>query len=307
MPRSMLRPSSAIVVVGLGLVLAACRPVPATIDVDGGAPPSKPSVFVEREANPPAVAEGGPIAADYVNLYTCWFEHPYDYMFEDRGQALEIDGRRYGMLMAGIHGILYYGHLNECAGRLTGQEPRSYSDIGPIEALAKVPATVDDPTLPFASVNPAFVDWARAELLPPSEQLIGGIPAQIGYERVFQRFFRSMATSAAWLVQTHTLDAEATIYLNDVRAGADGIDWLEQRYASIPITDAYPDGTMMTGPMAAGFWLRRELDGSLPSCWHTLVDVLARYDATWLAELETRYPTGVASLSNRPDPFTAAP
>jgi len=292
----------------LGLIPAGCRTVPATVDTGDDAPSPAPKVFVEDQARPTPVApEQTPLAGEYVELYACWFERPYSYMFEDRGPPLEVDGRSYGMLMAGIHGILYYGHLNDCAGRLTGTAPRSYSDLSPLAELAGVPATIDDASLPFAAVNPAFVAWARSELLPPSDQLIVGIPARMAYERVFSRFFRTMATSAVWLAQAHGIDGEAQTYLRDVEAGAHGIDWLEQRYGgSIPIQDASADGTSMTGSMAAGFWLRRELDGSLSICWHTLVDVLARYDEAWLHELETAYAAGFQALSAQPDVLAPA-
>ena len=293
---------------GLVLALAGCRSIPATIEVeDSAANEPVPKVFTEAETKPPAPSPGpAPIAEEYAQLYQCWFDRPYPYMFADLGEPLLIDGRSVGMLMAGISGILYYGNFNECAGELAGQEPRSYSDIAPLEALAKVPATLDRAGLPFDRVNPEFVNWARTELLPPGDQLIAGLPVQMAYDRVFQRFFRAMATSAAWLLESGQLDTEAKQYLTDVEAGAYGIDWLEQRYAgSIPINDAYADGTMMTGSMAAGFWLRRELDGSLAVCWHGLADVLERYDQVWFRQLEQSYPRGVAALESRPDPLAS--
>lgn len=290
----------------LTFALLGCRPVPATVDVDpASAPADAPQVFVEAEHDEAAgdrpAAGYAPISADYAELYACWFESPYEYMFELRGEPLIVDGRRFGMMMAGISGILYYGDFNECAGRLSGQQPRSYSDYGPIEALAGVSATVPS-SLEFDAVNPEFVAWARRELLPPPDQLIAGLPVQMAYDRVFQRFFRAMAESYAWLAETYPIDAEASDYLAATRAGAYGVEWLERRYAAIPIQDAYADGTMMTGQMAAGFWLRRTLDGSAAACWHALREVVERYDATWYAELGQAYPKGMGALAQLADP-----
>ena len=58
--------------------------------------------------------------------------------------------------------------------------------------------------------------------------------------------------------------------------------------------------------MAAGFWLRRELDGSFAACWHGLREVLKRYDATWLGELQASYPLAASALAGVPDPFAGA-
>ena len=291
------------------LALAACRPVPAVIQVGAPDPaPSDPQVFVERDqGQAPPAPEFALISDEYASLYACWFESPYEYMFETRGAPLEINGREYGMLMAGISGILYYGDFNTCAGRISGQTPRSYSDYAPIEALAGMPATQGDVGLPFDAVNPEIIMWARAKLLPAPSQRISGIPAQIAYERVFQRFFRAMAESLAWIAETRDPAAEAGDYLRAVTKGADGIDWLEQRYAQIPIQDAYADGTMMTGPMAAGFWLRRTLDHSANACWYALVDVLERYDPVWLGSLSQHYPQGMAALAQLPDEAPTLP
>ena len=290
----------------LTLPLLACRPVPAAIQVDPDEDTQPdPQVFVEADRPQPQdgqTQDWPAISADYAGLYACWFESPYEYMFEQRGEPLRVHGRNYGMMTAGIKGLLYYGDFNECAGRLSGQAPRNYSDLGPIEALAGVPATVPS-NFEFDAVNPEFVSWARRELLPPPDQMIAGLPVQMAYERVFQRFFRVMAESAAWLIEIHALDVEANDYVDATSKGAYGIEWLERRYAAIPIQDAYADGTSMTGQMAAGFWLRRTLDGSAPVCWHTLRELLERYDAQWLEELGKAYPIGVSRLQQLPDPL----
>ena len=289
----------------LGFTLA-CRPVSALVEQTPEPAESPAPVFVESEQAKtkvePRSSEWNPISADYAELYACWFESPYEYMFELRGEPLRVHGRNYGMMMAGIKGLLYYGDFNECAGRLSGQAPRSYSDLGPIEALAGVPATVPS-NFEFDAVNPEFVSWARRELLPPPDQMIAGLPVQMAYERVFQRFFRVMAESFAWLSEIHGLDVEANDYVDATSKGAYGVEWLDRRYAAIPIQDAYADGTSMTGQMAAGFWLRRTLDGSAPACWHTLRELLERYDAPWLQDLGKAYPSGMSILQQLPDPL----
>ncbi|PRQ04740.1 hypothetical protein ENSA5_05050 [Enhygromyxa salina] len=289
------------------LLALSCHKVPATLpELDAGSEAARTDAKTFVESQPDT--EGGrlfsPISAEVAELYGCWFSSPYEYMFAHDGPPLEINDRSYGMLMAGINGILYYGDLNGCAGQLSGQPPGHYADYRPIEALAGVPATVAGSTLPFDAVNPEIISWARTQLLPAPEQYIEGIPVQLAYERVFQRFFRVMGHSLFYLVEPGTLRTEADAYLRDTSRGADGINWLEGHYSgSIPAYGGGRDGTTMTGPMAAGFWLRRELDGSLPACWHGLRDVLERYDSSWLAELKAAHPTASAALDQLPDPL----
>jgi hypothetical protein len=296
----MLRPVS----LPLCAVLAAlsCHRVPATLpEPEIGEPSGRGSVFVEA---PPTDETRTivPLTSEAAALYSCWFEHPYDYMFGYGGQPLELGHRQFGMMMAGTRGILYYGALNECAGRLVGQQPASYSDNDPIGALAGVPVTLVNPNLPFETVNPEIIAWARARLLPSADQSIEGIPVQLAYDRVFSRFFRLMGESLFYVLDRVAIDVEATTYIRDVeQRGVDGIEWLERRYAGIPGHGGSRDGTTLTAPMAAGFWLRRELDGSLPACWHGLRDVFERYDRAWLDDLRSRYPKAATLIAQLPD------
>lgn len=287
-------------------ILPACRTVPADVSLaESGSEPARTGVFVEAQPNPREARSGtfAPISAEIANLYRCWFRDPYSYMFSGAEPQLEVNGNRYGMLMAGIGGILWYGNLNNCAGELTGRAPSSYSDIGPIEALAGVPATLPGSRFDFATVNPEFIAYARHNLLPPPDQTIDGIPPQLAYDLVFQRFFRVMGLTLVMLLEHHDIDAETQQYLSATSAGADGIEWLEGQYARFIDGATEPwDGTTMTAAMAVGFWLRRHADGSLAACWYGLRDVLVRYDRAWYDEIMMNG-KAKAKLELLPDPL----
>lgn len=298
----MVRPVSLLLSLCAVLAALSCHRVPATLpEPELGEPAGRGSVFVE----PPPASEGStvsPLTSEAAALYSCWFERPYEYMFGHAERPLEIDHRTYGMMMAGVRGILYYGALNECAGRLSGQPPASYSDNDPIGALAGVPVTLVNPNLPFDTVNPDIIAWARARLLPSGDQSIEGIPVQLAYDRVFSRFFRLMGESLFYVLDSTSIEVEAATYIQDVeQRRVDGIEWLEHRYAGIPAHGGSWDGTTLTAPMAAGFWLRRELDGSLAACWHGLRDVFERYDRAWLDHLRARYPNAANTVARLPD------
>jgi hypothetical protein len=282
----------------------ACRTVPATLPEPDSRPSTRASdeVFIESQPEPERGRLSEPLSAQATRIYQCWFTDPYEYMFAADGEPFEFNERSFGTFMAGTGGILYYGGLNRCAGEIIGEPPRSYTDLQPIERLAGISATLPNPRLPFATVNPEIIHWARAQLLPGPGQSIDGVPIQLAYDRVFHRFFRVMAISLMELHQQYALTAEADVYLRDTSSGADGIGWLERRYASMPALGGSWDGTTLTTPMAAGFWLRRQLDGSLAPCWHALRDVLERYDPTWLAEQLAAHPNAATALAQLPDP-----
>jgi hypothetical protein len=289
----------------LATLALACRTVPAALpEPDRGAEPVRVDngVFVESQPAPQSSQPFTSLSAEATQIYQCWFEHPYEYMFTYDGEPLHVNNRDFGTFMAGISGILYYGNLNNCIGDIVGQAPRSYSDIAPIEQFAGVSATLPNSSLPFDTVNPQIIFWARAQLLPGPSQYIDELPVQLAYDRVFHRFFRVMAVSLMELHQQYTLSTEAQAYLRDTSKGNRGIDWLEGRYsASMPAFGGSWDGTTMTTSMAAGFWLRRHLDGSLAACWHGLRDVLERYDPQWLTEQLANYPNAAAALAQLPD------
>jgi hypothetical protein len=284
--------------------------VPAELPDMEPEPARSEKVFVEQQPERREAPPGTfmPVSTEVASLYSCWFRNPYSYMFHGGTDALEVNGGYYGMFMAGVHGILYYGNLNNCAGELIGQPPGWYSDIAPIEAFAGVPASLPSTTYSFATVNPEFIAYARRQLLPPPDQAIDGIPVQLAYDRVFRRFFRLMTVSLMTVLETTDIARETDDYLAATSAGQDGITWLEGRYngriAGFP--EGW-DGTTLTAPMAAGFWLRRHADKSFAASWHGLREVLDRYDPAWLAEQKAQYPKAAAALEQLPDPMVTQP
>ncbi len=291
----------------LALALACTPRPPAELPIAEGEPSGRDDrVFVEREpeANPDAPKPADPRVLE---LYRCWFESPYEYMFSMSPPVLQAGNTAMGMMMGGINGLLYYGGLAPCATRLLGLSEGGWGDSSALGELAGV--SLQNPLVTefqgdFTAVNPAFIAWARSNLLIHPETYIDGIAARSAYDYVFQRFFRLMVLSAIAVIEQNPsgLDAEARTYLTATRQGTDGLNWLHQRYVNL--VPAYPegwDGTTMTAPMAAGFWLRRQLDGSIGPCWHGAIEVVQLYDPSWLASQRSEHLSAFATLDGLPD------
>jgi len=246
----------------------------------------------EPQPEPPP-APGQPLdTVARESLLSCWFDSPYSYMF-GRTDPVTVGSGSYGMLQAGIRGILYYGDLNTCAGQLVGTRPRSYSDDTPFAELSGLPIHSDrmHEDQPFGFYNPDLVDWGRRNLIPDPTTAIAGVRAQDVYDGIFQRFFRVMAEAYLHLVSSGSYQQDMDAYLSMANdSSTDGIDWLQARYAGVLRNyPAGPDGTTMTAQMAIGFWLRRGIDGTSDELWEALRQVMQTYGGSWYGSVRQRY------------------
>jgi len=260
---------------------AACapqRPPPRS------APPA-PSVPVTSPSVLPGPTELG-------TFWEPWFASPYEYMFtspagagwEESPPAAARAGHVFG---GGIRGFYFYGGFEDCLRAWMGQE-QIYGDdeYASLSALAGRPFKIGQVgegwDRGFGRYDPAVIDWALATFVPSPEQPIASKTFGAVYDETFFRAVRLHALAYARLQTKYDLDAEAKAYLAAMTNEPDfyGVQWLEDRYGG-DLRDAYPlgwDGTMMTGSMVMGFWLRRHVDGSAPSLTRALGVVLRVYD-----------------------------
>jgi hypothetical protein len=274
------------------LVFAACssgaRKPAAAVQETKEPVPERPAAS-EQEA---ADASGAVLHPDTVlRIGMCWFDKPYDYMFQ--GTGLTIKNKHFGMLMGGISGILYYGDLNTCMAAVKEKKPKSYSDNTPFEEISGIPVMSDshDAAKPFGFYNPDIVRWGHENLIPAADASVAGVPVQDIYDKVFSRFFRMMTESYLYLVDSGTYSQEMTAYWDMAeKKSQDGLDWLQARYQNaLPAYSCPWDGTTMTPQMAVGFWLRRGLDGTGPELWTGLKKVMKRFDSAWFSSLAKTY------------------
>jgi bifunctional DNase/RNase len=253
------------------------------------APPPPPQLKIE-----PGQSLSGEILAQ---VYSCWFESPYGYMFDrESDESLSIHGASYTRFMGGVRGVLYYGDLSPCLGRLVDVEQKGYDDNDPIAAAAGMSIYGEEMNddQPFGFYNPELVKWGHENLIPDPELGVAGLTARSIYAVVFSRFFRLMAESRLWLIDKRKLKKEMKAYwkmaMDQKDLGGDGLFWLQKRYrGKLPEYRVDWDGTSMTPQMAIGFWLRRGLDGTDEELWIGLKKVLTAYDAEFFASLKKKY------------------
>jgi len=252
------------------------------------------------EETPPIPLGAGLGIEELRLLMNCWFTDPYEYMFEpaDGEAGVSIMGRAYGRFMAGVGGIMHYGSLSGCVADLSDAEKGSYSDARPMAELAGVPLygpRMND-NQPFGFYNTDLIRWGHENLIPDPETEIGGVSSQRVYDAIFARFFRLMAESYLYLIDSGKYEREKRAYWRMARRTGknrpDGIDWLQQRYdGALPDYATAWDGTSMTPQMAIGFWLRRRIDGTEGELWIGLKKLLKRFDKKWYRSLKGEYAT----------------
>ena len=233
-------------------------------------------------------------------LIKCFFDRPYRYMFDEVDPASTASQQLgHGMYNAGINGIMDYGNLQDCLldlGRDRGHEGSS-SDrdeylnghFGALSGLSH--AYQVKPDLPFKQMNPEFIRWAGANVIPEPQEEVFGLTAQQLYDGIFQRYFRLMAKSFLYLEKNELFASEweaySKIFSKDRETYQHALTWFENRYSGIPELaelDRYADGTAWTGGMSIGWWLRRHADGSSQACWEVLQAAMEKYDGEWITQ-----------------------
>lgn len=268
----------------LAALAIACGP-PAT--ATGPTTPTPVARPVEPVNPPPDRPEAPPVASSderLPELYRCWFESPYRYMFVDNDPE-------HGMLTAGTRGVVFYGGLARCMGKITdGSNNRVVGDHSPIEAFTRLEVLVD-PRGKFRSFNPELIRWGHENLIPPPDMDINGLSARDRYHAQFTRLFRLMTEAYLTLNSAMAYQSEWQAYRQAVDGGTDGLAYLDKRFANeLPDYAIAADGTAMTVPMAFGFWLRRGIDNTEAELWIGLRKVLRLYDPEWYAAVKKRYP-----------------
>jgi hypothetical protein len=142
----------------------------------------------------------------------------------------------------------------------------------------------------FRKVNPETITWIANNFIPsPSTELgIEGNPTLLKvYEENFQRLARLLVETRQHLYHNTDVNTEKTAYVDAMSEEEfHGPSWLSARYENLFVDQYGPEYTQGTfdaplPPLLAGFWLRREMDGSSSAIWSALQGFMMQYDTGW--------------------------
>ncbi|MBM77623.1 MAG: hypothetical protein CL846_04015 [Crocinitomicaceae bacterium] len=144
----------------------------------------------------------------------------------------------------------------------------------------------------FCRYNPAFINWAIKNLIPPKDFNIDGTSAQFVYKH-YSRFFRLLTESYLYLNKNDSYSLQAQNYIKDVNDGQDGLDVLFGTYHYALEGYELPNESEVYSPfephMAFGFWLRRNIDGSHDEIYDGLKIIMNRFDKRWFKSINKKY------------------
>ncbi|MCK6509564.1 hypothetical protein L6R29_06315 [Myxococcota bacterium] len=141
------------------------------------------------------------------------------------------------------------------------------------------------------SVNPAFVRWVIAHLMPSPDQKVGAYKWQTVYDVMLRDYARKCVETYLHLHTKLDLKQEVKAYekalaLTDSKGG---LSYLVKRFRSTLPQHKFwdPDGESTDGDYAhppavlLGLWMRRHLDGTAPILWEGLRHAMLQFDRDW--------------------------
>ena len=239
---------------------------------------------------------------DYIGFYQEAMDHSFAEHIDRNFPVESTDYNEIGMFSLGINGIDYFTEFLQILARrlsITGWvNPENKNELytkltGGIPLFLKVSKNKWEHSKEFNHVNPEFIKWIEANVIPDPTDLIGGFSAKEIYHFVFEHFFRIHFAALQYLKQNN-LEKQAILYHEAINSPNNTnrefiLSYLNTNYNN-KIPNIYsekithPDEyiTTLDYDVACGFWLRRQLDGSAKIIAKTLFDFMANYDKEWI-------------------------
>ena len=189
---------------------------------------------------------------------------------------------------------LLYGEYNPCYGLATsvinyvsGGAQGNMDDFSSFEQLSGIKpfnSPYDEPAPAFKQVNPAFIDWAAANLIPNPEESLYNYTYQSLYDSIFSPFFHKLVLTQIYLDRVYDKKVLIDRYHKQISEDPNEcLSWLSSELGNLNVVD--PAGQdPFTGygqHVFLGFWLRRAMDGSEGSLKKALTTVMMTYDKEW--------------------------
>jgi hypothetical protein len=256
------------------------------------------SVFVSRDIS--SSLEGlSFIPEDNLSVYSCWLEN--EPLTDTQSfSPIYIGNGSVGMFAEGIKGILYYNGLVDCFSKYLGwEEIDTWSEqrytvfeelsngIVPVLKKGYDWENYKETKYKFDHVNPKFIVWATNNLIPDPNSEIAGVKAQELYNKVMSRFFRLHTRAYLYLYYKAGLSKEQKAYEAEMKNEDSNLvmalntryeDKFDEIYNNVPDDETLVN---LTKGIAAGFWIRRNMDGTINEIWNGLRQGMLIYDKEW--------------------------
>ncbi len=256
----------------------------------------------DPKSNEPSIARYSD--ADRTTLFNEASKGCYDYAYLESSQVSEYGGYPPGHYISGIKGLVLYCDFREAIQSLLTSKgifcdaPTDFYELRSFECLSGgIPLfTTGEKTFSafgisrngkadFHHYNPEFVSWAVENLIPHPGTNIQGKTANNVFLRTYARYFKMMTETYVYLQQEGLSEASSNYKAQFGDASFDGLAYLKERFSgAVPAYAQAYDYTNMNSSMAIGFWLRRDIDGTIDEFWNGLTRVMLAYMPEWFKE-----------------------
>jgi hypothetical protein len=224
------------------------------------------------------------------------YEESSQYEFNIGNPRIVLNGKVFGMyrgFKSYLEGVVPRAAISVV--RDNDPEQTEFSDPQDIAtAISGVPLYRENKQLPFASINPDFIEWVDNKGLPePDAQFYGQSVKQI-YNAMFRKNIWILFAAHQYLNHDDFFQKEVDHYKAAMeKEGFQGVNWLWDTYGNADLTDSFfviidqkfPNNENETfyfsQDMAIGFWLRRKMDGSDEKLWSLVQNMIRKYDDDW--------------------------
>jgi hypothetical protein len=221
--------------------------------------------------------------------------------------GIHVSGYRIGKFNGTMKSLLY-GEYNPCYGLVpsvinyvSGGMDGNMDDFAGFEQLSGIKpfSSPSDETPPvFKQVNPAFIDWAAANLIPSPDGSLYNYTYQKLYDSIFSPFFHKLVLTQIYLDRVYDKKVLVDRYHKQIsEASNECLSWLSSELGNLNVIDQTGQDPF-TGygqHVFLGFWLRRAMDGSEESLKKALATVMMSYDKVWYINAMNSYTYNLAS------------
>lgn len=224
-------------------------------------------------------------------------------MFDESKGSIPFKSNNLGSYLGGFKGLALYSGLsraflqsNKKHGRKFEEYPDFYSlknfnQLLPeplfhnVDTVAKTFGFSESNKQSFAKYNKKMVKLLHQQFIPSPTDSIDNFKYQTLYSIVFKRFGRNLTSAYIHLKRSgfrkETLEYKRIIQKTDSNC----LKYLKEKYKSVrPAVETSFSFSEMTPPIAIGFWLRRNMDGTRKEFWKGLSKVMYQYDKEWFIQ-----------------------
>lgn len=201
----------------------------------------------------------------------------------DTTNSIEVKGNKLCTLYSPIDYAYYFNSSLKPVSSIK-EDDYNYKALENISGLKLIKQeSTDNDTMKY--YNPEMLQWVFDRFYQSPDSTVVGKKANEIYDVLFKNMVREYVRAYIGLNKNNLMNKGVNEYKsalkNDTYAGADFVDTYTQSL-KLDVKDEIRD---YEDPYVIGFWLRRDMDGTINVCWNNLKKLVQDYDSEWFKKI----------------------